>query len=135
MQSYVGAQCMRRRLRHEMSLQQCAWGSSDAAFEVSRRCLTFGRLEGMPIPAPSAGRGPGPSQHSLSPDCSLVPSVHLYGKEYFLPSPDWRELPRLDWVGFYFTLLQVGEVPSVSYPWGKWKGVHQDACSGLHRDG
>lgn len=25
-----------------------------------------------------------------------------------------RKLPSLEWVGFYFTLLQVGEVPSVS---------------------
>lgn len=31
-----------------MSLQQCAWGGSDAVLEVGRRSLTFGRLGGMP---------------------------------------------------------------------------------------
>ena len=31
-----------------MSLQQCAWGGSDAVLEVGRRSLTFGHLGGMP---------------------------------------------------------------------------------------
>lgn len=43
--------------------------------------------------------------------CLLVPSICFHGKEYFLPP---EKAPSLAWVGFYFTLLQVGEVPSVS---------------------
>lgn len=100
-----------RRLRHEMSLQQCAWGSSDAALEVSRRCLTFGRLGGMPIPAPSAGKGPGPSQHSLSPDCSLVPSTHLHEKGYFSPSV---KAPQSGVGSFVFHVVAGRRSPSVS---------------------
>lgn len=100
-----------RRLRREMSLQQCAWGSSDDALEVSRRCLTFGRLGGMPIPAPSAGKGPGPSQHSLSPDCSPVPSTHLHEKGYFSPSVG---APRPGVGSFLFHVVASGRSPSVS---------------------
>lgn len=70
-----------RRLRHEMSLQQCAWGSSDAALEVSRGCLTFGRLGGMPIPAPGAGQGPGPSQHSPEPQTARSFLAHILTKK------------------------------------------------------
>lgn len=98
-----------------MSLQQCAWGSSDAALEVSpHHCLTFGPLGGMPIPVPSAGKGPGPSQHSLSPDCSPVPSIHPHQKGHFFPSV---KAPQSGLGSFLFHVVASRRSPSCLHPW------------------
>lgn len=94
-----------------MSLQQCAWGSSDAALEVGRRRPTFGRLGGMPIPTSSAGRGPGPSSTTY-PQTAYSCLAYIFTEKgiSFLQ----RKLPSPTWGGFYFTWLQVGEVPPLS---------------------
>ena len=94
-----------------MSLQQCAWGSSDAAFEVGRRSPTFGRLGGTPIPASSAGRGPGPLSTAY-PQTAYSCLAYIFTEKGI--SSLQRKLPSPTWGGFYFTLLQVGEVPSLS---------------------
>lgn len=95
---------------HEMSLQQSAWGTSDAALEVSLCCLTFGCPGGTPLPAPSVGKGPGlPS--AAYPQTAYLFLAYIF-KEKGISSLRRSSPSGVGW--FLFYVAASSEVPSVS---------------------